>query len=213
MDNLNIDGRVIAVLAADGYAAEGLAEPRLALEAGGAAVHILSPTGGSGGRVLARGQVNERQGVPSDVPVKTAVSTDYDGLWIPGGAESAETLRADTDVLHLVQSFFDNRKPIVAVAEGISVLLNAGVTGGRELSGRNGSLAGGADTPPVWVDEDSAVDGVLMTARSTRGIPPILAQFIDTISKTPLPPARQSTSAPESSIQTGDINQGGLPSA
>ena len=82
--------RRIAILVDDLFEQAELAEPKKALEAAGATVHIVSPKGPE-----VTGMMHHDQGdrFKVDVPLDQAKPEDYDGLVLPGGVVNADALR------------------------------------------------------------------------------------------------------------------------
>ncbi|MFC4562959.1 catalase [Nocardiopsis mangrovi] len=110
-----VASRMIAVLAADGVDASGVARFREEMAGRGAVVEVLAAHDGevaaAGGGTLA-----------VDRAITTTASVLYDAVVLPGGTDCARALAADGDALHFVTEAFKHAKPVAAVDEGVDVL-------------------------------------------------------------------------------------------
>ncbi|MCE0495502.1 DJ-1/PfpI family protein [Vibrio salinus] len=108
---------------------------------------------------------------------------EYCGLYLSGG-RSSEYLRLDRAVLHIVHYATNFSIPVAAVCHGIQILAAAGVLKGKKLTAYPSvrpevELAGGN-----WVttsDDQSVVDGNLVTAPTWMAHPALLRDFINLI--------------------------------
>ncbi len=95
---------------------------------------------------------------------------DYEALMVIGG-RAPEFLRHDPKLIKLVQGFHAQNKWLFAICHGIQVLLAAGVVKGMRVTCyrnvRWEAQAGGAE----WVDEQSVVDGKIITAQTWESHP------------------------------------------
>ncbi|MEI4274138.1 type 1 glutamine amidotransferase domain-containing protein [Klenkia sp. LSe6-5] len=168
-----LTGKTIAILAAKGVEQIELDEPRKAVEAAGATVHLLSvPDGVEDGTVQGvNGDIHPGDTYPVDHLVADVAAADYDGLLLPGGAVNPDTLRQDGDALAFVTAFFDAGKPVAAICHAPWTLLEAGVLEGRTLTSYpsiRGDLRRGGATV---VDQEVCRDGNLVTSRNPDDVP------------------------------------------
>jgi catalase len=119
-----IAGRKIAILVADGVDSGDIASVGEALVDAGAVCELLAATDG---------EVQAANGAQVDVTraMPTMASVLYDAVLVPGGAESARTLKSDGLAVHFVAEAFKHGKAIGAIDEGIELLQRAGVSGIR----------------------------------------------------------------------------------
>ena len=113
-----IKSRRIAILAADGVQGGQIATVKAALEAAGAHVKIVAPT-------LGTIQSTEGTAIIPDMSVRTAPSVTFDGVFIPGGAPSAQTLGGLDDVLQFVHDAYKHCKVLAVAGEGATLLAAA----------------------------------------------------------------------------------------
>jgi protease I len=158
------DSRVL-VLAADGVEDMELMYPLHRLREEGVQV-TLATLGGS--------PVTGKRGhgpVEADAATDDVQATDYDALVIPGGY-APDKLRRDTTVLQLVRAFDDSRKPIAFICHAGWVPISAGLLEGRRATSvraiRDDMVNAGVD----WVDEETVVDGNLISARVPSDLGP-----------------------------------------
>ena len=170
-----LEGKKIAILAADGVEQVELTEPRKAIEDAGATTELLSL---DDGEILGFDHLDHGDRFPVDKVVSEASAGDYDGLVIPGGVANGDFLRADADAVRFVADFAKAHKPIASICHGPWILVEAGIVKDRITSWpslktdvRN---AGG-----TWVDEEVHVDQGLVTSRKPDDIPAFSAKAIE----------------------------------
>ncbi|MDV8002954.1 type 1 glutamine amidotransferase domain-containing protein [Rhodococcus sp. IEGM 1408] len=171
----DLQGRRVAILAADGVERVELEQPREALDRAGARTEILSV---GEGEIQARDNDLDPAGTFSvDGLVAEASVADYDALVLPGGTVNPDKLRVEQDAVAFVRDFVESGKPVAAICHGPWTLIEAGVVTGRTLTSfpsiRTDLRNAGADV----VDQDVVVDKNLITSRS----PDDLSAFCDAI--------------------------------
>jgi catalase len=118
----SIKGRKVAILAADGFDHAQVSALKARLEGGGAKAEVVSKFGGSikgaGGREM-----------EVDKLFVTTGSVMYDAVFVPGGAESVEALKAQGDAVHFVNEAFRHCKAIAAAGEGVELLAASDIAG------------------------------------------------------------------------------------
>ena len=171
----DLQGRRVAILAADGVERVELEQPREALDRAGARTEVLSV---GEGEIQARDNDLDPAGTFSvDGLVAEASVADYDALVLPGGTVNPDKLRVDQDSVAFVRDFVESGKPVAAICHGPWTLIEAGVVTGRTLTSfpsiRTDLRNAGADV----VDQDVVVDKNLITSRS----PDDLSAFCDAL--------------------------------
>jgi protease I len=170
-------GKRIAVLVARGFDQVELTESVQALERAGADTEIVSPGGGK-----VRGWNDGTWATTVfriDVPLSNADPESYDGLLLPGGAMSPDTLRRNPQALRFVRSFFDARKPVAAICHGPWPLLSAGLLNGRTLTSYVPLQRDFENAGARWVDREVVVDDGLVTSRTPDDIPAFNRKMIE----------------------------------
>lgn len=171
----DLQGRRVAILAADGVERVELEQPREALDRAGARTEVLSV---GEGEIQARDNDLDPAGTFSvDGLVAEASVADYDALVLPGGTVNPDKLRVEQDAVAFVRDFVESGKPVAAICHGPWTLIEAGVVTGRTLTSfpsiRTDLRNAGANV----VDQDVVVDKNLITSRS----PDDLSAFCDAI--------------------------------
>lgn len=178
-----LDGRRVAILAADGVERVELAEPRRALDDAGAHTVVLSI---STGEIQARDNDLEDAGTFSvDEVVSDASPDDYDALLLPGGTVNPDKLRTEEAAVRFVRDFVESGKPVASICHGPWTLVEAGVAAGRRLtlfpSIRTDLRNAGADV----VDEEVVTDGNLTTSRSPDDLPAFCERIVQEFAQAP----------------------------
>jgi len=164
MDMTDLNGRRVAILAADGVERVELEQPRGVLVGAGAETHLLSL---EEGQIVAKNNDLEDAGsFDVDALVADVSVDDYDALLLPGGTINPDKLRVDEAAMAFVRDFVESGKPVAAICHGPWSLLEAGVVNGRTVTSfpsiRTDLRNAGANV----VDEEVATDGNLITSRS-----------------------------------------------
>jgi catalase len=155
-----LKGRKVAVLVADGVDAAGLQSVKAALEGVGITVEVVAPVLGS-----VKGAGGED--VPVDRSFITTGSVMYDAVFVPGGKQSVNTLKALGNPLQFVNEAFAHFKPIAALTDGADLLSASDIARVLQLG----------STPATQLN---ALPGVLVST----GVPDaqaLAAQLVDAI--------------------------------
>src|ERR1700742_1910564 len=112
----SLQGKKVAILAADGGEKVELEQPRGALTEEGAQVQLLSL---KSGEIQARNHDLEPAGTfPVDRVVSDASVEEFDGLILPGGTVNPDKLRMDRAAVTFVENFVRSGKPVAAICHG-----------------------------------------------------------------------------------------------
>jgi protease I len=163
--NSRLQGRRVAILAADGFEMVELVAPLLALRAEGAHAEVVS---------LRRGRI---RGVNLHEParrvrvaktVAEANPDDYDALLVPGGFINPDLLRQSEGARAFVREFDRARKPIATLCHGPWLLASAGLTRGRTLTSWPGIRDDLVNAGATWLDADLVQDGNWVSSRGPQ---------------------------------------------
>ncbi len=172
---MTLDGKKIAILAADGVEKVELEQPRDALQQAGAKVDVLSL---QDGEIQARNHDLEPAGtITVHRKVSDSSAADYDGLLLPGGTVNPDKLRQDASAIAFVREFVESGKPVAAICHGPWTLVEADVVAGRTLTSYPSIRTDLRNAGARVVDEEVVVDGNLITSRSPKD----LSAFCSTI--------------------------------
>ena len=159
---MSLNGRRVAILAAQQYEDLELWYPKLRLEEAGAAVVLAG---------LGDGSYPSKHGYPADTDavIDDLDAADFDGVIIPGGW-APDYLRRSEAVKRFVADVADHGGLVAAICHGGSVLVSAGVAKGKRLTSvpaiKDDMVNAGAE----WVDAPVVVDGSLVTSRNPRDL-------------------------------------------
>lgn len=170
-DDLNgkLNGKRVAILAADGVERVELEQPRQALDQAGARTELLSL---HDGLIQARNNDLEAAGTfDVDALVRSAAVEDYDALLLPGGTVNPDKLRVDQAAVSFVRDFMASGKPVASICHGPWTLLEAGVVSGRTLTSFPSIRTDLRNAGATVVDQEVAIDGNLVTSRSPDDLP------------------------------------------
>jgi protease I len=159
-----LQGKTIAIIAADGVEQVELVRPREAVEQAGARTELLSLE--SGEIQAFNHDVEKADTFDVDKTVGEASPDDYDGLLLPGGTTNPDHLRQDEDAVRFVQDFFRSGKPVGAICHGPWLLVEADVVRGRTLTSYPSVRTDIRNAGGEWVDEEVVVDQGLVSSRN-----------------------------------------------
>ena len=113
-----VQGRKVAILAANGVDSIQLTALKQSLSALNMGAEVVSKFGG---------EIHSAEGNPIkvDQTFLTTTSVLYDAIYVPGGTQSIKTLNACGEAQDFVHEAFKHFKPIAASAEGVDLLMNA----------------------------------------------------------------------------------------
>jgi len=171
-----LDGKKIAIIAADMVEQAELVEPRKALDEAGAETHLISLRPGE---IQGFEHFEPATRYAVDKTVEEADASDYDALMIPGGVGNPDQLRGDENMVAFVRSFFDQGKPVAAICHAPWVLIEAGVVRDRKLTSWPTLRTDIENAGGNWVDEQVVVDHGLVTSRKPDDIPAFNEKMIE----------------------------------
>jgi protease I len=176
-----LDGRRVAILAADGVERVELDRPRNALEDAGALTEVIS---------INRGEIQARDNDLVDAGtflvnrlVDDVSVDDYDALLLPGGTVNPDKLRMEPTAVQFVRAFVESGKPVASICHGPWSFVEADVARGRRLTSwpslRTDLRNAGAEV----VDEEVVTDGNITTSRSPDDLPAFCERIVEEFAK------------------------------
>jgi protease I len=172
-----LNGKTIAILAADGVEQPELEQPRDAITQAGGTTELLSLEEGEIQAV--NGDINPSVTFPVDKAVADASAEDYDGLLLPGGVANPDNLRMDADAIRFVQEFFKTGKPVGVICHGPWTLVEADLVRGRTLTSYPSIRTDIRNAGGNWVDEEVVVDEGLVSSRKPDDLPAFCAKIVE----------------------------------
>ena len=180
-----LNGRRVAILAADGVERVELEQPRQALQDAGARTEVVSIRDGE---IQARDHDLEDAGTFAVDQLVGAVSVDdYEALLLPGGTVNPDKLRMEPAAVQFVRDFVLSGKPVASICHGPWNFVEADVARGRRLTSwpsvRTDLRNAGAEV----VDEEVVTDGNITTSRSPDDLPAFCERIVQEFARAPQP--------------------------
>ena len=171
-----LEGKKVAILAADMFERVELDEPRKALEDAGAEVEVVSI---HDGKIKGFDHFDPANEIEVDRTVEEVSPDDYDAMMIPGGVGNPDQLRGDENAVAFVRAFHESGKPMAVICHGPWVLVEAGVARGRKLTSWPTLQTDIRNAGGEWVDEEVVVDDGIVTSRKPDDIPAFNKKMIE----------------------------------
>ena len=180
--SLDLAGRLVAILATDGFEQSELIDPKRLLEQAGAQADVIAP--GRAGRVMSWNRTDWGDEIDVDVALEDAEADDYDARVLPGGVMSSDKLRTQPAAIALVRAFAQTDKPIAAICHGPWTLINADLVRNRRLTSWPSLRKDLENAGAHWQDAAVVCDGRLITSRNPGDIPAFAGALIELLGTT-----------------------------
>jgi protease I len=173
-----LKGKKIAVIVADGFEEIELTGPVWYFKELGAEVEIVAPKYNpaperyglvypemSKTHVMAIQYLQPVGWIKFDRTADQIKVSDYDAVFIPGGAWNPDNLRSDKDVIKFIQDFNKSGKLIAAICHAPVVLASADILKGRKLTGYWNIQVDLKNAGGTVIEETVVTDGNIITSR------------------------------------------------
>src|SRR6201992_3843793 len=171
-----LQGKKVAILAADGAQKVELEQPRSVLSENGAQVQLLSLKTDD---IQARNHDLEPAGTfRVDRAVSEASVDEFRPSRLPGGPVNPDKLRLDSSAVSFVRDFVNSGKPVAAICHGPWTLVEAGVVAGRTVTSYPSIRTDLRNAGAKVVDEEVVVDRNLIPSRSPSDLAAFCAAVV-----------------------------------
>ncbi len=159
----NLSGKMIAIVATNGFEQSELEVPLHKLREAGATVHVISL---EAGEIKGWDKKDWGKSIPVDKTLKDATPDDYDAIVLPGGQINPDLLRVEPDALAFIKSFWDAKKVVAAICHAPWLLVEAGIVKGRKVTSFKSIKTDVINAGGVWEDSQVVTDQGLITSRN-----------------------------------------------
>jgi protease I len=176
----SLKGKIIAILATDGFEQSELMEPRKYLEGAGAKTEVVSLKAGT---IKGWNHADWGASVRVDKTLDTARAEDYDALVLPGGVINPDHLRMEPKAVDFVRQFVSAGKTIGAICHGPWTLLETGALAGRTVTSWPSLRTDLKNAGANWVDKEVVTDGQFITSRKPDDIPAFSKALVESVAQ------------------------------
>lgn len=129
--SMTLAGKSIAILAANGFDEKHMTEIQRALTRAKLSYKVVAPEQG-----LVNGWQDGAWGhyFPVDMPIGTAMGSDFDMLVLVGGERGVAKLKTNPHSRRIVNHFLEAGKPVAAIGAGVALLALSPKAAGREVA-------------------------------------------------------------------------------
>jgi protease I len=172
----NLDGKMIAILATDGFEQIELTDPLKALKQAGAQVEIVAPHGGT-----IQGMKHHDKGNKAKVDrtLDEATPDAYSAVVLPGGVANPDALRMSPEAVSFVRHFFDTKKPIAVICHGPWTLIEADAVRGITMTSWPSLKTDLTNAGARWVDQEVVVDQGIVSSRKPDDLAAFCRKMIE----------------------------------
>jgi len=169
-----LTGKRIAVLAADGVEQAELQQSVAALQAAGADVAIVAPRSG---RIRSMQVHQPGELVKVDQALGQANAADYDGLLVPGGYISPDSLRQSSAARDLLRQMHGLGKPVALLSQAPLLLVSSGLACRRVLTSWPGIRDDMVNAGATWLNRPVVRDGPYLCGRGAQDLAAFVASL------------------------------------
>lgn len=177
-----LNGKIVAILATDGYEQSELRDPVEALQSAGAKTVIVAP---ESGRIRGVEGHEWADSVDVDKALSNVRADDFDALVLPGGVYNPDALRQNERAVALVRSMFEAKKTVAAICHAPWLLIEADIVKGRSLTSYSSIKTDLINAGANWVDEEVVEEFGLVTSRSPDDLDAFCRKVIEVIESGP----------------------------
>lgn len=165
---IDLSGKRVAVLSADGFEQSELLKPVEALQQCGAKVDVITPDGHA---IRGWSEDNWGQTIAADGSLENSDPNDFDGLLLPGGVINSDALRQLPKARQFVLHFMTEGKPTFAICHGSQILIDTDLVEAKRMTSYPAIAEDLRNAGADWVDSEVVVDHGFVTSRSPEDLP------------------------------------------
>jgi protease I len=180
MQEKNLQGMRVAILATNGVEQAELTEPRKALDNAGARTTLIAPKAGKI-KAMKHDQIVDEFSV--DMSLEDANPEEFDAVLLPGGALNADALRMENAAQEFVRYMDDSGKPIAAICHAPWLLISADLVDGRSLTSYYTIQDDVRNAGGLWMDKEVVRDQNWVSSRQPTDIPVFNREMLDLFSE------------------------------
>lgn len=173
---MRLQGKKVITVVDNEYNDLELWYPIYRLREEGATVHIVGPE--------ANAVYHGQAGIPvtTDYAYTDVKAEDYDGMLVPGGW-APDKIRRYPEVLSILQELDQAEKPIGQICHAGWVLVSANILKGRKVTSTPAIKDDMINAGATWVDEETVVDGHIVSSRRPDDLPKYTKTFADLLAE------------------------------
>ena len=177
---MHLNGKRIAILAADGFEQSELEVPRDKLKEAGAMVEVISLERGE-----IKGWAKKDWGRPVkvDKTLQDVSASEYDAVVLPGGQINPDLLRVEPKALAFIKDIFEQKKVVAAVCHGPWLLIETGIAKGRRMTSYKSIKTDVINAGGKWEDSEVVVDQGVITSRNPGDLNAFSAKIIEEVNE------------------------------
>ena len=173
-----LNNKKVAILSENGFEEVELTSPKKALEAAGAAVHIVSMQK----TLKAWNHDHWSIELNVDADLNETSPDDYDVLMIPGGVMNPDKMRMNIKYVNFAKHFLEAGKPIAAICHAPQLLIETGMLSGRTMTSYPSLKTDLKNAGVNWEDKEVVTDNGLVTSRKPDDLPAFNKKMIEVFS-------------------------------
>ncbi len=179
---MQIEGKRIAILIADGYHEHELLFPYYRLKEAGAEVIVAGPEANA--TVYGEGR-HGMDGLPfmTTHAIPDLTADDLDAIHLPGGIYGPMFLRDRKDVCDLIRQMVACNKIVGAICHAPWILVSAGVVRGRKIACPGDMAIDVQNAGATYLDEPAVRDGPIVTSVYFGYLPEYIREFMSAVSE------------------------------
>jgi protease I len=119
--------------------------------------------------------------LPGDLKIADVKVEDCDAIVLPGGQINPDLLRVEDDAINVIKGFVEKGKIVAAICHLPSLLIEAGVVKGCEMTSFKSIRTDLKNAGANMVDKDVAISNGIITIRNPDDLDAFVTEIIDDV--------------------------------